>query len=137
MAGCGLLFGYGNLGSGVLVMLCDTYKSGRFCKCRRCGWWIPADKVAFPVRRQCLGDAEPKQRVRGLGDAVEVVATVSGLAILAKIYQKIRKGSCGCEQRKAKLNKWAPFAGKKACDRENALPLVELSYKVTPPAPRE
>lgn len=115
-------------------MLCDIYKSGRFAKCRRCGWWIPASKVAFPVRRECLGEAEPKQRLRGLGDLVEVAATVSGLAMLSRIYQKIKRGSCGCEQRKAKWNKLAPFAKKTtAAKLENALPLVDLSSKVTPP----
>lgn len=88
------------------------YKSGRFCKCRRCGWWVPLSKVSFPVRRECRGDAETKQGLRGLGDLVEVATTVTGLALLSKIYHKIRNSRCGCEAKKASFNKLVSFTRK-------------------------
>ncbi len=42
----------------------------------------------------------------GLGDWVKVIARLTGLAWLAKLYERMPSLSCGCAQSKAALNRW-------------------------------
>lgn len=89
---------------------CEIEKQGPVYKCRVCGWWISAASVrALPLRRQCRGAAETKTHLRGLGDLIEVTASATGLAILARMYAQIRRAGCACQIRKDRLNKLLSF----------------------------
>tara|TARA_R110001632_G_scaffold32749_2_gene84465 strand:+ start:295 stop:546 length:252 start_codon:yes stop_codon:yes gene_type:complete len=45
----------------------------------------------------------------GLGDAVEAVAKVTGIAAATKAVEAVTGKPCGCQGRKAALNKAVPF----------------------------
>lgn len=42
----------------------------------------------------------------GIGDTVETIANAVGASKLAKFFEKVTGKSCGCQQRKQKLNQW-------------------------------
>lgn len=63
---------------------------------------LTADRVA--VHSRC------RARWRGLGDVVEWFARKTGLARVAKTYERATGKPCGCAQRQAKLNELAPFS---------------------------
>lgn len=41
-----------------------------------------------------------------LGDLVEQLAQVTGMAKVAQVVEKVTKKPCGCAERKRKLNEW-------------------------------
>ena len=45
----------------------------------------------------------------GLGDAVEAVAKVTGIAAAVEVVEAVTGKPCGCAGRKAALNKAVPF----------------------------
>ena len=45
----------------------------------------------------------------GLGDAVEAVAKVTGIAAVVEVVEAVTGKSCGCAGRKEALNKTVPF----------------------------
>ncbi len=52
---------------------------------------------------------KPLKRLDGLGDAIEVVTTVTGIKAVTEAVSKATGKDCGCAGRKAKLNKLVPF----------------------------
>ncbi len=52
---------------------------------------------------------KPLKRLEGLGDAVELVTTVTGIKAATEALSKVTGKDCGCAGRKAKLNKQFPF----------------------------
>ena len=52
---------------------------------------------------------KPLKRLEGLGDAVELVTTVTGIKAATEALSKVTGKPCGCAGRKAKLNKQFPF----------------------------
>jgi hypothetical protein len=52
----------------------------------------------------------PLRNVRGLGDVVDIAATVTVVPkIAAKVYEKVTGRPCGCEERRRALNEAVPF----------------------------
>ena len=52
---------------------------------------------------------KPLKKLTGLGDAVELVTTFTGIKAAAEAVSKATGKDCGCAGRKAKLNKQFPF----------------------------
>lgn len=52
---------------------------------------------------------KPLKNLNGLGDAVELVTTVTGIKAATEAISKATGKDCGCAQRKAKLNQKFPF----------------------------
>ncbi len=52
---------------------------------------------------------KPLKKLDGLGDAVELVTTVTGIKAVTEAVSKVTGKDCGCAGRKAKLNKLVPF----------------------------
>ena len=52
---------------------------------------------------------KPLKRLEGLGDAVELVTTVTGIKAATEALSKVTGKSCGCGKRKEALNKQFPF----------------------------
>ncbi len=52
---------------------------------------------------------KPLKRLEGLGDAVELVTTVTGIKAATEALSKVTGKDCGCAGRKAKLNQQFPF----------------------------
>jgi len=55
---------------------------------------------------------KPLKRLDGLGDAIEVVTTVTGIKAVTEAVAKATGKDCGCAGRKNKLNKQFPFKKK-------------------------
>lgn len=57
------------------------------------------------------GREEPirKNQIRGLGDAIAVVARFTGLDRVAKLWERKTGKPCGCGKRQEKLNHLVPF----------------------------
>ncbi len=53
---------------------------------------------------------KPLKRLEGLGDAVELVTTVTGIKAATEALSKVTGKDCGCQGRKDKLNKQFPFS---------------------------
>lgn len=100
-------------------MWCDVEKRGPVYRCQTCGWWTAASGICLPIRRKCKGAEETKTSLRGVGDLVEVTASATGLAILARMWSHIRRAGCACQVRKDRLNKLLPFR-RKSQRREEA-----------------
>jgi len=72
------------------------------------------DFVRLSGGRAAISDATARRvadarRVGGLGDALAAVFRVTGIAALAKTYERVTGRDCGCARRRHKLNKWVPF----------------------------
>lgn len=50
-----------------------------------------------------------KKPVRGLGDVVHAVAKWTGAEAVVKTAERVTGKSCGCEERRQKLNRLMPF----------------------------
>ena len=60
-------------------------------------------KVVAP-RKKCIGCKSMEPHAAGLGDAVEKLIGIATLG-LAKKGAKAKKGGCGCNKRRAALNR--------------------------------
>lgn len=50
-----------------------------------------------------------KAGASGLGDVVADVTNITGVDRLAKAYEEFTGKSCGCDERREKLNQLVPF----------------------------
>ncbi len=53
-----------------------------------------------------------KIKMKGLGDVVEAVTTVTGIKAATEAVSKATGKDCGCKKRKEALNKKFPFGDK-------------------------
>lgn len=49
------------------------------------------------------------KKVKGLGDVVEAVTTVTGVKAVVDTVAKVTGKDCGCKRRKDRLNQLFPF----------------------------
>lgn len=52
-----------------------------------------------------------KSNIKGLGDVVEAVTTVTGIKAATDAVSKLTGKDCGCKKRKDALNNKFPFKG--------------------------
>jgi hypothetical protein len=72
-----------------------------------------------------------KKNAQGLGDTIEQITEVTGIKKVVELFSSVTGLDCGCDERKAKLNKLFPYNGNINCLTEkdyNALTeLIEPS----------
>jgi hypothetical protein len=78
-----------------------------------------------------------KKNAQGLGDTIEQITEVTGIKKVVELFSSVTGIDCGCDERKAKLNKLFPYNGNVNCLTEkdyNALTeLIEPSkIELTP-----
>lgn len=62
---------------------------------------LPEVRPSGPLRRA--------DRSAGLGDSIKKLADATGVSQLARAYERVTGRSCGCEERRQKLNQRFPY----------------------------
>jgi len=56
-----------------------------------------------------------KKNAQGLGDTIEQITEVTGIKKVVELFSSVTGIDCGCDERKAKLNKLFPYNGNINC----------------------
>jgi len=56
-----------------------------------------------------------KKNAQGLGDTIEQITEVTGIKKVVELFSSVTGLDCGCDERKAKLNKLFPYNGNINC----------------------
>lgn len=94
-------------------MLCRWNSLNKGSKCIRCGFSLPRDYSEAPVCN-CRTLTSSKQRPPGLGDCTEQLLASIGVTKERYVAAKELFGlapTCGCEDRKAWLNRVSEWCG--------------------------
>jgi len=55
------------------------------------------------------------KKAKGLGDTIEQITEATGIKAAVEMFSKATGIDCGCDERKAKLNKLFPYNGNVNC----------------------
>jgi len=78
-----------------------------------------------------------KKNAQGLGDTIEQITEVTGIKKVVELFSSVTGIDCGCDERKAKLNKLFPYNGNVNCltekDYNTLTELIEPSKNTLTP----